>query len=349
MIKILLLDGVTLQSYPADLCNGCLGGCSSIIEKCPLDKKRRRQTEIKYEYGLLWECTSIHGYVQSQQVHEKSLANRVGLIFIELDKYNKKLTADYEKRYIRLQHNLVSNNAHIIQEFLAVIREKDIIDARNPVKLIQSALISKPFEISQAFLKMYLGAISIQHEILVWEMMGNNKFELKPDYHELHRIFLQLFYKFRTELLDNKIKCTIGKFTGSVFVDYDSAAVVLYCIMHNAVKYTYQETEITCDFIYNNNRAGIVLDMISILITKHDLEHIFDEGYSGIFVKTSNKQGKGFGMSIAKAIGDKADIQIRIAPSFTALFSVDKIDYAKNKFIISFPLKPNPAKPEPRG
>ena len=61
------------ESYPE--CKACIAQGKEIIEKCPIDKKKRaRHTRMFLKGGTAFDCNKKHGFVASKSMHEKMIA-----------------------------------------------------------------------------------------------------------------------------------------------------------------------------------------------------------------------------------------------------------------------------------
>ena len=133
-------SGITVISNLPDSCFGCMEACNlkSQLITCTFDGMRRRQGLVVSKRGTLYLCSEKD--IKSSKIF-KSQQKIYLEILSSLADYRQSIRLDEVNKFERLKHNLVSYNAHILNNIHAVYSEKGYQESgHTQVKEIQDIL-----------------------------------------------------------------------------------------------------------------------------------------------------------------------------------------------------------------
>ena len=246
----------------------------------------------------------------------------------------------HNKAINRLIHNLITLNAHNMQELYVLFPQQDISRKINKkqIKYIEDIIKEKSKEIALFLLKQAKSNTAMDVEFSVFQMIHNNDdSKLQIQSHNVHQVIMNILYIFFPDFTDKDVAVVVNDSTHKARFDYKSFHVVLYHILENATKYIKPKSKFLIDIKNNNGKIEIDMEMISCKIQEDEKLLIFKEGYSGKEPKKIGRNGKGIGLSIVKKIIELNSGTIDI---YTDDYSEEIIMgcyYQKNNFIICLP------------
>lgn len=320
-------------------CHDCLEKRIELVENCPITGRKSRLSFVAAKDGEIIDCTTNPNLVISKRAHIKTLSQSEKVI-TTLYRYKKTIEEQYQRDYRRLLHNLVSHDAHIIQEFQNIVPEAKLIKSgRQQIQSISDAIAANSQDAAQALLKIFQNAIAIKNEIATHQRLYVNSDKLELRRHRIHKVLMHTIYKFFTDFANKKIFVNIQETNDELLIDYEYISIVLYHIFDNAIKYALQGKNIAISVERQNNRYRLIIEMISLRIMPCEKEKIFQYGFSGEQAVKIGKNGSGYGMSIVGEILKKHELTLLIQngahTEVPVLFNGS--EYEKNKFIIEFP------------
>lgn len=169
-------------------------------------------------------------------------------------------------------------------------------------------------QLAKMLLRVYKNTQHIQNDIVVYNRLFNNVDEKKEfAHHPLHKVVMRSVLSCASPLMEAGVKLEIGQTENSVLIDYTSFQVALFYILENIVKYIRPNTTLSIKFDYNRKVKvkSVVFEMESLLVKKHEVNKIFDEGFSGQEAIKCKKNGSGIGLFIAKKLINENNADIK--------------------------------------
>jgi K+-sensing histidine kinase KdpD len=333
-------SGALVIDESAPECTKCIARGLDLIEKCPIDRKQARHTLKSSAAGSIFDCEKKHGFVKSLKMHEAKIDRDLPLLE-SLIQFQTTISKRYEKDYNRLLHNLVTHNAHSIQEFQTIASEAELIAGGQRQLEVLSEIISRDKNAaSTALLRMFQNAVAIKNEISTYKRLYRSGESLSLKMHEVHKILMNAAYKFFSDFNEINVIVAISPTNQRLLIDYDCVSIILYHILDNARKYVLPHTRISVGYLTKGDRFLVQFRMDSLWIDADELEKIYHEGYSGKHVKASNLQGTGYGLSIVRDLAARcrAEVEFDISNQEQTRRVFNGKTYGEKTIMLSLPL-----------
>lgn len=239
----------------------------------------------------------------------------------------------------RLLHNLVTINAHNMQEVFSIIPQESIgrggASWKNEIK---ECVVKDPYDTSLTMVRIAKNNLKIKHEISVFNILIDEKPTLKKHDHMIHRVLMNSFYVFFPDFTDKNIKINIKPTSLTHTFDYETVQVALYHFIDNSTKYAAPNSDIdVTTFVDKENQKLIIrFEMNSLEIKDDELELIYDEGYSGVFAKKNQLSGSGIGMARITELLSINNAKLYLHEKRNPAFLIEGIPYQNNNFDIIF-------------
>tara|TARA_A100001391_G_scaffold160961_1_gene119767 strand:- start:222 stop:1259 length:1038 start_codon:yes stop_codon:yes gene_type:complete len=257
-----------------------------------------RAGKISNAKGTVYLFSSNKDHINSKRKFQQVFNGYIIALDV-ISKNNERIIKDSEKVTLRLLHNLISLNAHNIQEFHTIVpQEKVSAKMGGQISYIASEITKKPNETAQAFLKIAKNNIAMKTEFSVFNKLHSSQVPtLRPTSHIVHKVLMNVFYLFFSEFSDKGVIVNIAPSTEHAYFDYETIHVALYHIIDNAAKYIKPSTNLDVRITRDDDIINIEMDMISSIIDSDEQQKIFTEGYSGTVARSTAKAGSGLCMS----------------------------------------------------
>lgn len=291
------------------------------------------------DYGRVIAFTCYTDYLKSSRKFRgildviKNALRSINLIFFGI----KNQVNDDTKR---LLHNLVSLNAHNIQEIYSLVPQDNLADKKSGhIEMITGIVKANAKDVAISLLKIMKNNISMKTEFSVFRKLFDDNPNLDKREHHVHKVLMNVFYLFFSDFTDKNVEVDIKLSKLKASFDYESVHVALYYIIENATKYTLPNTVFSVDFQDCDSMILISFAMKSIQVKSHEVHAIFEEGYSGEIPRKIGKSGEGIGMSRVRRIVllNKGDVSF--SPDFNSYEDVRGIPYQQNTIKLFLPKK----------
>lgn len=320
-------------------CIKCIKSCQSkneIIDNCYIDNKKHRRGVVKKANGSIYCCSSSKDFVKSSRIFKEKISLLSNMID-EFAAVRSELIDETSKDTKRLLHNLISINAHSIQEVYNLIPQQLLTsNISEQYKVIQDHIIEDPKEAARVFLRIAKNNAAMKSEFAVFKKLHESSPTTSFKKHPIKKVILNVLHIFFQDFADINVTINVERFDGLVRIDYESFFVALYHLFDNAVKYILPRSQLKIKFKVEENKLTIQFDMMSIRIEEHETEKVYLEGYSGVNTKMLHKAGQGIGMHLMKKLLELNNSSLRVAKLSYGKRMVDKIPYENNVVEIIF-------------
>ncbi len=320
-------------------CNECFEGChieSEIVQKCTLDSGRRRRGTKELTSGTVFFCSGNKDELKSSKCFKRMLET-YGNVISGVDRMINTTKKQINTNTGILLHNLVSLNAHNIQEVHAVMPQDNFTqNARERIGAAKNVIESNPVEFAKSMYRISKNNTAMKIEFSVFNRLIDGGQPLSIRRHDIQRVFMSLLHNFFQDFNAKKVHINVSDGSFDVSVDYETMHVVFHHILENATKYCLRGKNI--DVIISPADKYISIDMYSLEITDKDMKYIYEEGYSGDYAQLAGKSGKGIGMSRVKKLLEMNNATIEIRRNIDPMSQVIKggVSYMKNSVLIAF-------------
>lgn len=241
--------------------------------------------------------------------------------------------AKSEQRSRRLIHNLKSLTAKTTQEiFYLVQQDRMLLSPKQSVNYVEECILQHPQETAQAILEILKHQSAQIAEYSAFDKISGKIGSIKKECHDVHRVLMSVFYLFFGNFLDNKVRVDVEKTNLQAIFDYDSIHACIYYIVENASKYTMRNSSFNVSArLVRNGFIDICFEMESLIINKDEEDKIFDEGYSGQYAVSINKNGDGIGLYLAREMAKLNGGTLNINTSR----ATNAGNYARNSFVLT--------------
>ena len=330
--------GTKLSSNAQQECLDCILECSKSCTKtkCPKDRKEKRIGKIFDDKVIIFLCDEK--YVNSSKMFKKELLllnNFSG----ELRNFLNSAGKDMSKQVFRLLHNLVTYNAHILQDIYSIIPQEELSKrGKEVVNAINTELLKGDINNSVSILRILKNANLMKSEFTIFKKLYEPESSINIMEHEIHKVVLLVFNSFWYDLLQNGNFINIEKCNIKIPFDYESVSAAFAHIIDNTCKYIAPNTELNVKFSNTADKLILSFEMISAKINDDEVEKIFFDGYSGEIPRIHDLQGKGVGLYMVKRLLalNEAEIKVKANPERVDPFVYNNIPYQNNIFQIIF-------------
>jgi hypothetical protein len=115
---------------------------------------------------------------------------------------------------------------------------------------------------------------------------------------------------------------------------YESFKIIPFCLLQNAIKYSF-DGEINISFFSSTTNIEMIVESSGPPISEDEKSKIFEKGYRGAWSKGMHHEGLGVGLYIAKIVADAHDLEIKVR-STARNYSREGIPVHSNSFSIKF-------------
>lgn len=291
-----------------------------------------RVGKIKKEKGTLIAITKEKSFIRSSSKF-KIKTNLLLEFLTDMEIYRNDVIDYTLKELSILTHNLITINAHSIQDMFDFISQDELKDTsiKELRKTIKSAIKKDLDKASTVFFRILKNNIETKTEFSVYGKLYSDEPVLSYKNYNVHNVLSAIMYNFFPDFIDKGIDLDVEKVSYIASFDYESIQVALYHMIDNITKYILKDTCLAITFTDLLDEVIINFNMISLKIEDDEREKIFIHGFSGVNALSKEKAGKGIGMSRVKQILElnnsyiKLDVGAEIArePDYcTNLFSI---------------------------
>ncbi len=316
-----------------------INGYAQIL--CRIDKVPKRIALYHNVHGRLYCCSSNSKTTKNFRLEVESIGftlKSIIAVYKEVvTKASQVAMDETAKRTDRVIHNLRSNNAHSMQTLYTLIPQNELIgNIRETSKIVAKYIEADPQKAAMTFLKIAKLNMSVKAEFSIYDkiLKGNPKLDFRQ--HNPREIIMIIMYMFFADFSEINVRIHVEDFYDKIKIDYESVQVALYHIVENAAKYIKPNTEANITFMNNPHSHTITFSMCSLYIAPDEEDDIFDERYSGLNAKKIGKSGTGIGLYRARKLIALNNGEIELEPGDKLITDDKGVEYANNKFIITF-------------
>lgn len=307
--------------------------------KIVFENKEYRIVSKTIEQNRICCVSDVADMVKSK----KTMMKEIEFLFRSIDSFKaaySSIRGEAQIHVNRLVHNLVTLNAHNIQEVYSIIPQEVMQDKKNKWKERIVEYVSKDaYEASLAFVRIAKNTLKMKTEIDVYNALLSGKPNITIRSHELHRVLMNVLYVFFPDFTDKGVRVSVSESNVKANIDYETFQVAVYHIIENTVKYIKPDSElkIIIEKSQVSKKSSISLIMNSLQINPDEIDRIFEEGYSGSVAKRSQRAGSGIGLARVKELLGYNGAELRIDAKYdSAKPSILEHIYQDNIFTIVF-------------
>ena len=329
--------------------------CLSCAEQCRVSSEvtqhcgqpgRRRRGKITVTEGSAFLCTTDGDLINSSRLFQKEL-RLFALVSHRVGQIRDEISVQETAKARRLIHNLITLNAHSLQDLYSVIPQDELSgfsrkNFRSQRDFIQNKLVSNPRVAADLFIRALKNEGAVKNELSVFKRLYDSKSSLSLASHAIHRVVLNVANYFFQDFADKQIRISIEDCSERIKLDYESVQVALYHLFDNAAKYCAPNSDFRITFASSSDSARlcVLLDMVSYFLPDEERKSIYDDGFSGRTPREQESAGQGMGMGLVRELlklnGAEVDAQwgrLQV-PVNTSLDS--GVIYAHNTLIVRF-------------
>jgi signal transduction histidine kinase len=341
---ILILDaqGAVLVSTLPEACRKCPSASSrsELTTACGFGGKRRRGRADTPD-GSVFICTNDKDFVASNRLFKRELEFYVASLG-RLSQARTEIAKAEALKTRRLLHNLISLNAHALQEIYSVIEQERLANwgsFRSQEEMLEREFSHRPRTAARLFLMALKNAAATKNELAVFRKLHEPSPKLSFAAHTIHRVILNVSNYFFQDFADAQLRLLIDRTSARLNIDYESMQVALYHILDNAVKYACPHSDIRVAFQSIGTDFEVRFEMRSLFLDEAERKRVHEDGVSGAQASALGKSGQGLGMRL---IAELAKLnRARFIPVWGPTESRTDIGagprYATNRFSLVFP------------
>lgn len=297
-----------------------------------INEIKYRVGKIENEKGSLILITKDKSFIKSSTKF-RTKAKLLLEFLSEMEDYRNDVMDYTLKELSILTHNLITINAHSIQDMFDFISQDDLKDSdvKGLRKIIKNSIKNDLDKATTLFFRILKNNIETKTEFSVYGKLYSTEPVLNYKNYNVYNVLSTILYNFFPDFIDKKIELNVEKASYIASFDYESIQVALYHMIDNITKYILKGTTLVITFVNLLDEVVMQFSMISLKIEENEKEKIFMHGFSGVNALKNEKSGKGIGMSRVKQILElnNSSITLNIGEVI-----VKESDYCNNIFSI---------------
>ena len=335
-------NGVTIYSNLPLSCKQCMRACNSesqVINCVSNNQKRRSGRYVHVDKTSVYLCTDSFDVIKSARLFKEKIK-----LIVEVSQIIAKATNEAKERAHqetkRLVHNIVSINAHSIQDLYLLLPQEVLMgNLIQQIPVVKEIISDKTDAAAKTLLRVAKHNAAQKTELAIFENLSGPIPQLDKKRHPIHKVVKAAMHHFSQDFIDNSINVIIQPEEKLIELDYTSVSSALYNLFHNATKYVLPGTNFHVSFDEYEEGHALLFDMISLKIGKDETNNLFEENYRGAHAIKLGKAGDGIGMSQVRRLLELngATIQVRNNVARAGACMRGGIAYEPNQFIILFP------------
>ncbi|MEW8686013.1 MAG: hypothetical protein AB2556_09410 [Candidatus Thiodiazotropha sp.] len=334
---LITADGETFSSNLPTECTSCMFECKHLSQsiKCHIDGQTKRTGKIIDTQGGVFLCSNKE--IKASGKFKQTLSTYFDVLS-EIINIRDEQSERKAKQLRRLTHNLISYNAHILQDLYSIVSQDKLSgNGRDQAKAFAQALKSHPNDSAVSLLRILKNTNLSKSEFSIFEKLYDSNPSLDIHPHKIHKVLLLVFNSFWYDFIQKNVRIKIQPCETKLRLDYESVSAAFAHIIDNTVKYTATGTEVEVSFSSVDNSFIIEFEMISMRIEPEERYLIFNEGYSGRHPVRAELSGKGIGLGTIRKLLAINNATISIKSSDRAgEVDLDGYPYQKNVVKVVF-------------
>ena len=329
-------DNVIIDTLPNQECVDCImtnvkNGYAQVA--CKYDNLSKRLAYHSGKNGKLFLCSSDS---KTTKLFKEEFFALIPCIKSFAD-IAKNVSLGAFQRTDRVIHNLKSINGHAIQELENLVPQTDIGNNQN-VEYVTNVIKENPKLAALTFFRMAKFNRAMKAEFTVYDkLLHNDNVPLQRQNHNVPNVVMSVLYPFFADFHEKEVYVHVDTMDTKILLDFETFYVAFYHLVENAIKYVKPKTKINISFKIEDGMFILKMSMTSLYIKSEEKDNIFNEGYSGIWAKKINRQGRGIGMFRARRLIELNNGTLTVDAG-NDISRVNGVEYATNIFVITMPI-----------
>lgn len=271
---------------------------------CPIDNKSCR---LGYQNGFAGICYLCSKTSRTTANFKKDILNSYQSL-PQLSKLFDTVTRDVAaletKRVNHVVHNLKNLHGHSIQELSQYLpQEQFSYNVNATLDTVKKKVRSNYEAAALTLLRLVKINNGMKAEFSIYEKLIKNDgvhpaLSIRP--YSFRDVIFLVAQPFFEDFHKKKVWFAIDEFDKKAYFDFETIFSALYHIIGNATKYVEHGTRVEVSFSEYENYYIANFAMSSYHLYEEDVQHMFEEGYSGKLAIEYNDAGQGLGMYRAK-------------------------------------------------
>lgn len=336
-----------LLSSLEDSCIGCIlknttNGYGHI--ECPKKLGKCRIGIIEGSKGLCYVCSKNSKTTSNFKEALSNTYHSIPQLKKLFDEVRQEVAELEVRRVNQVVHNLKNLHGHSIQELsLFLPQDKFTFNVNSTQDSVKKQIQRDSSAAALSILRLIKINNGIKAEFSIYDKLIRNdgvnpQLSLKP--YSIQDVVFLVAQPFFEDFHQKSIWFRLGTCSDKAVFDFETIFSALYHIIGNATKYVEPRTTVNVFFSSNDKYVIIDFNMSSLHLYDEDLEHLYDEGYSGQLARQYNVNGQGLGMYRAKIFVEwnKGTIDIQASEKTK---TVNGVIYSDNVIRLTLPKAEN--------
>jgi len=172
------------------------------ITKCHLDQNGKRVGKKSGIHGTVFLCTDRD--IKSTRLFKNQLG-AFNSVLSDIVTMGDDLAERKAIHLRRLTHNLISYNAHILQDMYSIVSQDNLVgNGREQVGALSKALKSNPNESAISMLRILKNTNLSKSEFSIFEKLYDSNPSLEIYAHKIHKVLVLVFNSFMYDFIQKK-------------------------------------------------------------------------------------------------------------------------------------------------
>lgn len=319
-------------------CNS-ISSCRKIV--CPITKEERR---VGYKYRQntkLHLCSNIRETKTSTLFRAKIdiLSYTIPSMLQFKSTIEQVVRNEEREKYSKIVHNLKTlNGQSLLNQYKFISQDLFAEHYEDLFSVVLEEVKKRPKDATIAILKQSKNNEYMKTEFSTHEKLSIENPTLFLQKHNVRKVILNVYHSFDMDFRGKHVSLKIDDVNYMARFDYDTVRVAIFHIFSNAIKYIANYSSLNVKLLDQDDYIIIDFMMKSLYIYPEEIEHVFQDHFSGRVAVQHHLNGSGLGLGLLKRALKINGGDIVILPGKEEE-TIKNIVYGDNIFRIFLPKK----------
>lgn len=272
--------------------------------ECPQNNGKCRIGIVEGDKGICYACSKNSKTTANFKEALSNTYHSIPQLKKIFDEVRQEVAALEVRRVNQVVHNLKNLHGHSIQELsLFLPQDKFTFNVNSTQDSVKKQIEHDSSAAALSILRLIKINNGIKAEFSIYDKLIRNDGvnpQLNLKLYSIRDVVFLVAQPFFEDFHQKNVWFSLDTCTDKAVFDFETIFSALYHIIGNATKYVEPGTRVNVSFSSSDEYLFINFNMSSLHLYPEDIEHLYEEGYSGILARQYNENGQGLGMYRAK-------------------------------------------------